>query len=256
MINILPVALAGTILFVVLLCFIMMSFGIQVKRKTAYREAFVQQEAARERAVLQARLEEQERIMNLIARELHDNLGPLASLMYINLDQLDADTEEERSMTMQQLRRLTDRMAFDVQNVSHLLNTDYIKGQGLPESLQQELDYINTVKRIRCHFIIQGNVVSLAPDKELILFRLAQEAINNTIKHAKAGMLCVNLSYEDTLLTLVIEDDGCGFDMDTVHGLKGAGLLNMANRAQLLNGTLDIRSSPGAGCRIVLDLPL
>jgi signal transduction histidine kinase len=254
--SIVSIVIKGTILFVVLLCFVIISIRVQVKRKIAHRQELMRRESEREKAVLQARIEEQERIMNLIAGELHDNMGQMLSVIDAHVLQAGSDERHERSEAVCQLKRLTGRLIYDVQNISHLLNADYIKGRGLTDSLHEELEYIKTIRKVLCFFTIEGTVVPLAPDKELVLFRLAQEAINNAIKHAKARTLYVTLSYEPSRLGLVIEDDGCGFDMAAANGMKGAGLLNMANRAQLLNAALDVRSSRGSGCRIALDLPL
>jgi signal transduction histidine kinase len=254
--SIVSIAIRGTILFVVLLCFVIISIRVQVKRKIAHRQELMRRESEREKAVLQARIEEQERIMNLIAGELHDNMGQMLSVIDAHVLQAASDEQDERSEAVGQLKRLTGRLIYDVQNISHLLNAEYIKGRGLTDSLHEELEYIKTIRKVQCLFAIEGAVVPLAPDKELVLFRLAQEAINNAIKHSKARTLLVTLSYEPSRLRLVIEDDGCGFDMAAANGRKGAGLLNMANRAQLLNAALDIRTSQGSGCRIALDLPV
>ena len=83
-----------------------------------------------------------------------------------------------------------------------------------------------------------------------MLFRLAQEAITNTLKHADASRLDVKLIYETGKLVMKIEDDGKGFDPNHLSEQQGIGIANMQQRAKVLGGVLDIVSAPGNGCKL------
>jgi two-component system sensor histidine kinase DegS len=97
---------------------------------------------------------------------------------------------------------------------------------------------------------------------ELVLFRVAQEAIINISKHAGAGNVTVRLMFGETAIDMEIEDDGRGFDTETVLGAfrkdhhVGLGLIGMGERISLLDGTLSVRSEPGRGTRISVHVPV
>ena len=101
----------------------------------------------------------------------------------------------------------------------------------------------------------QDNVPStLAPDLMLCLFRVVQEALQNVIKYGNAQLVSVDLRGGPDGLTLSIIDDGVGFNLDAAWG-KGVGLVSMVERLDSIGGTLDVRSSPGAGTRLTATLP-
>jgi signal transduction histidine kinase len=95
----------------------------------------------------------------------------------------------------------------------------------------------------------------LAPHVEASLFRIVQEALQNVVKHAAASRVAVMLQSDEEGVTLAIEDDGRGFDPDTARGPTSYGLSGMQERAGLLGATLEIRSHPGDGTRLVLHIP-
>jgi signal transduction histidine kinase len=95
------------------------------------------------------------------------------------------------------------------------------------------------------------------PEVETHLYRVAQEALNNVVKHASARHVSVVLERHDDRLVLIIEDDGRGFDVDAraePHG-RGLGLVGMRERAEIIGGSLEIESTPGKGTTIFLQVP-
>ncbi len=100
--------------------------------------------------------------------------------------------------------------------------------------------------------MVEGEHATLRPEKELLIYRIAQEAMHNSTKHSKATDLVITLTYAPDSFTMSVADNGVGFDTQKVYELKGIGFLNMLQRAKLLNGTLDIQSKPSAGCKIIV----
>ena len=248
-----PIYVTVTILFVVLFSVVLLSFWIYVKRQLRNREERQQMLAEQENKILLARIEEQERISSLISGEMHDHMGQVLAVIQMNLDGLKREEQKEKQRQMiENLRYLSQGLAYDMQTMSHLLNSDYIKGIGLTDSLAQEVAYIQAGRLLDCELSVAGAVVSLPPDQELLIFRIAQEAIHNAIKHSRASMLRVVLDYGRDGLGLYIEDNGQGFLHEGTR--LGAGLKSMENRARLLNGTLRIESKPGCGCRVALEM--
>jgi len=120
--------------------------------------------------------------------------------------------------------------------------------------LDHELDYLNSHK-LACHFEIEGDRGKLGNEKELVVYRIAQEAIHNVIKHAQATELDVKLRFEGETLTMIITDNGIGFIEEDTHEKNGIGIINMKQRAKLLNAELSINSSPSGGSTITLHCP-
>ena len=121
--------------------------------------------------------------------------------------------------------------------------------------MKNELDYISLSQEINCNFEVTGNKVDFSAEKELLIYRIAQEAIHNTLKHANATSLGIRISYQpDGIFTMNISDNGVGFDQEKTMSYNGIGLVNMYQRAELLNGNINIRSEPFAGSTITLTI--
>jgi signal transduction histidine kinase len=106
-------------------------------------------------------------------------------------------------------------------------------------------------------YLVHGVPRTLRPELETVLFRVAQEAITNVVKHATASTAHVTLSYEDRSVRLTVADDGCGFSVDPDRRTYAGhwGLLGMRERASQVHGKLVVRSAPGTGTKVVLRVP-
>ncbi len=93
-------------------------------------------------------------------------------------------------------------------------------------------------------------------DKAVILYRMAQEVLNNSVKHSGAKQIKVSLTSTGNLFTLAFSDDGVGFNAEEKMNSGGAGLINLQNRARLINAQLTMNSTPGNGSTVTIQLPL
>ncbi len=107
---------------------------------------------------------------------------------------------------------------------------------------------------INASLSIEGERYSLGEQHELVLFRIFQESLHNTLKHASAGHLKIVLQYQPNLFNLSLEDDGNGFSPETLDKKSGSGLRNIKNRATLIGGMATSDSSPGKGCCVKVTL--
>jgi signal transduction histidine kinase len=89
-----------------------------------------------------------------------------------------------------------------------------------------------------------------------VLYRVIQEAVSNVIKHAKANEISMQLVRHDNELTIVVEDNGVGFDKKKINQFEGIGLKNIISRVEFLNGRVDFDSTPGRGTTVVIDVPV
>jgi signal transduction histidine kinase len=145
----------------------------------------------------------------------------------------------------------------DVRNISRSLNGDYIKARGLVEILGNELKHIGATKNFSCELKVTGNREHkiLNGDEELVAYRIAQEAIQNILKHAKASKIEVTLHYEPEKFIMEICDNGIGFNRDELNGSQGMGMQNMQERSKFLNGNLNVETEPDKGCAVTLEVP-
>lgn len=255
---IIPVFLAGTIMFVIFLFFIVMYVLIYRRRRLESLVQLTRLDFEHKNQLLVARLEEQECAMAHISKEIHDNVAQQVDLLMMNLKATEeAESESERRSTLQNSRIILSHISNDLRNASYSLNGEYIKIHGLYEVLNKEVGYISDTRRISCALQTDDHYRSLPPATELLIFRIAQEALHNVIKHAQASELRVRLDYQPDRFTMSIADNGIGFQVQAqTDKRQSLGLQNMMQRAVLLDADLIVDSAPGHGCRIILDLKL
>lgn len=207
--------------------------------------------------LVRVRIEEQENAKNQISKELHDNVGQLLGLAQMNMHTV-LDNEQYGSYRTGRMIKdtltLIDRTAYFLHNISHTLNSDYISRLGLIEMLRRELDFINISRGIKCVVDIEGDSRSMNDDTEILIYRIVQELLHNTIKHARATQVTITLIYADDHFSIRIADNGVGFDLAKVRTTGGIGFINMYQRADVLKGKLEIDSAPGKGSAATLTI--
>lgn len=213
-----------------------------------------------ERTLLQAQLETQNQTLEYIGQELHDNLGQMLSVAMLQLNGL----EDELTGSSQQstVRRMVGTIEGAIQAVRQLaktLDSGTIQRFGLPDSLTLELERIRQTGRYQTHLHVTGQPYALDDKAGIILFRMAQESLNNALKYARAQTIAITADYQPDLFTLTIADDGQGFVVDEVlsRGIDGAGsgLGNLQQRARLLGGSCTIESQLGNGTCVRIRVP-
>ena len=197
----------------------------------------------------------QESERSRIARELHDDISQQVALLSMDLELLNtANGDGDESDGLQEALDRTQGIAKSVHDLSHRLHPAKLRLVGLVgalASLPRELAQPGASITFT-HDRVPSN---LPHDVTLCLFRVVQEAVQNAIKHGGAHKIGVNLAASGQRMTLTVADDGKGFDVDAVSG-KGLGLISMAERVELIGGTLKISSTPGAGTRLEATVPV
>ncbi|MEJ8841093.1 ATP-binding protein [Lacibacter sp. H375] len=212
-----------------------------------------------EQTLLQTQLEIQEQTLKNISQEIHDNVGQVLTLAKLNLatTAVDDSGAREKIKTSQQL---IGKAIQDLRDLSRSLNTDYVEQMGLLRSIEYELELLKKTGSIQTSFLITGTVEKLDKHKELILFRIVQEAIHNVIRHAEAGKINTTVVFSNHAMEICIEDNGKGFDIKPItnSGGKsfGLGIRNMHERATLIGTRFSINSEPGSGTKLYLQVPL
>ena len=232
----------------------------------AANEALLQENAERrriERARLQllrqlVRVQDDER--RRIARDIHDHLGQQSTALRLKLEALKAlcARYDELCEPIEQTQAVAARLDADVDFLAWELRPAALDDLGLAPALA------NFVKEWSKHYGVPADSHTTgmgnqrpSPEVEINLYRIAQEALNNTLKHAQASRVDVLLERRDHSVVLIIEDNGVGFDPEEkFEADKGLGLLGMRERTALLGGTLEIEAAPHQGTTIFARVPL
>ena len=195
--------------------------------------------------------------MQTIGADLHDNIGQLLSLTSLTLNSVKLEDVEKAQQKIDAALDLTVRSIKEMRLLGKLLQGEQLIGLGLGEAIRHEISWIEKSGQYTVNYEIEGEQpVQKNPDKDLILFRVLQEILNNIIKHSKAREISIKLGYSDVGITLQVIDNGTGFDVTNLPGdQKGMGLLNIQKRAEIVGGTFFIQSQPGEGTCIEIFIP-
>jgi two-component system NarL family sensor kinase len=196
----------------------------------------------------------QEEERTRLARELHDGVSQtlVSTKLLVETGQA-SGAAEPLSRALERLESCLD----EVRRISHRLRPALLDTLGLPAALQHLAGEIEEVAGLQVELQIEGEERELLPELKTAMFRVAQEALTNAVKHARAAHIELLLGFEDQGLRLQIRDDGVGFDERAValHPEQGIGLRNMRERLAALGGRLQIIAQPGAGTVIAASLP-
>jgi signal transduction histidine kinase len=209
----------------------------------------------------QRMVEVQEAERRLIARELHDEIGQTLTAVKINLQALQrsANVAENRAI-LEESVSVVERALQQVRNLSLDLRPSLLDDLGLVPALRWYVDRQAQRAGFTIVFTADSLEARLSPELEIACFRLAQEALTNVARHARAKRVLVELHKRDTELELTIRDDGVGFDVQSAleRALRGAslGLLGMDERVSLVGGQMRIESVPMQGTEIHARFPL
>lgn len=204
--------------------------------------------------LLQTQLEIQEQTLQNISQEIHDNTSQLLGLIKLNLATANS-SEEKVKQKITDAHELTEQVISSIRQMSHTLDSGFVARIGLPEAIRYQVQLIQKTEEFTTTLNVQGEEQKPDAQKELILFRMVQESLNNIIKHAKATEINVALTYSPEQLMITISDNGAGFEQ--IPGKSdGIGIQNMHNRAKLIGATLTIESVLDKGTRTTVTLPL
>ena len=197
-------------------------------------------------------IDSQERERKRVAGELHDSLGQEMLVLKGRLD-IAALKHPEMKSTLKGLSTDFSDTIEQARALSHDLRPPHLEHLGLSQSLEAKAVEVQNASTLEVITHIDELDPRLDPSVEIGLFRIAQEALANVMKHAGANLLCLTLQEDQRMIALKIEDDGCGFHPDLAR-TQSLGLNSMAERAHLLGASFDCDSPPGRGTRLTVKL--
>ncbi len=205
------------------------------------------------------RTEESER--KRIATDLHDGIGQLLSSVKINLGiAMEKAERSDYNTTTLLLNKSTDsinQITKELRNISYNLLPPSLEQFGLASAIEEEVNKLKSKPDLFIHFDNSTTGARFEQKIELILFRVFQEMLNNALKHAEAREITIQLIEHGNTLVLMFEDNGRGFNKD-VGLLKknSSGLKNLYSRINLIQGTINIDSTPASGTTITIEIPI
>jgi signal transduction histidine kinase len=246
--------LVGSILLLVVVFYLLYNRN-KLKQKQAMDAELLQQQELRSRAIIEA--EEKERTR--IARELHDGIGQQLSAAKLNISGLQASlntNNNEEKVMIQNAIDLIDESVKEVRVVSHSMMPNALIKSGLVSAVREFINKISSSGSLRINLEIVGLTDRLEQTVETVLFRVLQELVNNIIKHAQATEVSIQLIRHETELTILIEDNGVGFNVDKVLDKEGGiGLKNIQSRVAFLNGQVFFDSHVDKGTTVTIEIP-
>jgi signal transduction histidine kinase len=191
-----------------------------------------------------------------LARELHDETGQALTSILLGLRSVEeADGPDEMTTAASNLRALVVGTLQDVRRLAVQLRPKALDDFGLVAAVEHLVQTFSEATAIRVDLEAQLGEERIPPEVETTLYRIVQEALTNIVKHAEASRVSILLVRSETSATVVIEDDGQGFDPADVRE-EGMGIIGMRERVELHEGRLTLESTPGSGATLVVEVPL
>ena len=206
---------------------------------------------------LAAMIEGQETERTRIAKDLHDGLGGLLSTVKAHFNVIQEKIQElEKINVYNKTNNFIDQAVEEVRRISHNLMPGALRLGGLNSAVEEIAESLKSAHKYRVDLEINGLDERLEENIEVFIYRVIQEAVNNIVKHAETDHVFLQISKFDEEVSIVIEDNGKGFDVSNATESKGIGLKSMQSRVEYLGGNFDILSNPGKGTTISINIPL
>jgi len=248
-------AVIGTLLLLTLV-FLFFRYRLNVQKRKLIEQQheiaeqkIIQLEQEKKLIATQAVLDGETAERSRLARDLHDGLGGMLSVVKLNLKDMKhfaimdgADVEHfEKALDM------LDQSISELRRVAHHIMPESLMRYGLKASLE---DFVNAIPN--AHFQYFGKELRLDSSLEILIYRCAYELINNVVKYAQATTINVQIIMDSGIVSLTVQDDGIGFDPQTVS--SGMGLENIRTRLALYNGQMTIQTAPNEGTEVCIEI--
>jgi signal transduction histidine kinase len=238
------------------------AFEVVTQQRISELQAARVEEAERREALrgelLRQVVNAQEAERQRIARDLHDATGQALTALGLGLRGISASVKDgdEAVRGLRQLETLTANSLDELRHLISDLRPPHLDDLGLSAAIRWYAKELQARADLEVQTEIAGEPADVPPPVRLAVFRIAQEALTNVLKHSQARRAWVLLSYRDGQVHLQVRDDGCGFDMAARAQTRPAwGLLGMQERAALLGGRVMVQSQPGSGTQIEVEIP-
>ena len=222
-----------------------------------YRKRKILHEKEKQLVALNSLLQGQELERARMAKDLHDGLGGMLSGVKLSLSSMKGNQiiSEEHAVLFQKSILQLDSAISEMRRVAHNMMPEALLKFGLADAVNDLCQWLSENGNIRAHFEKINFDDRLSSDQEVVAYRMIQELVNNAIKHSACKSIIVQLSKNENIVQLLVEDDGKGFDTGMLNSAKGMGYENLNNRVDYLKGTLSIKSEKEKGTSVMIEFP-
>lgn len=253
--NTINYILAGTAISILLIA--LLSYRNYNQKKQLHKQRIQELETEKQLIATEAVLKGQEEERSRLAKDLHDGLGGMLSGIKHSFRHM-KDNMVMTSENMKGFERgldMLDSSISELRRVAHSMMPETLLKSGLDSALKDFCISINGSGAIKVTYQSYGlENLKIDPTTSITLYRIVQELLNNSIKHAEANKAVVQITHEPGKLLLTVEDDGKGFDKQILENSKGIGWQNILNRLAYLKGKLDIQTAPGKGTSVNIEV--
>lgn len=224
-----------------------------VSEQRHLEKMLVEEEIRKKREIVKAIMEAQEKERRELSSELHDNVNQILTTCKLFLEIARNNPADSRFIDGCYANIQT--VIREIRNISHNLTPYTLKDLGLAAAILDLIEKINQSGKltIRLDALEELEEDRISPDIKLTLFRIIQEKISNVLKHSRATELSISIHLYDNIIHLSLVDNGQGFDEKVVK--KGLGLNSIRNRVEYYKGNMQLKTAPGAGCELTIELP-
>lgn len=243
-------------LFFLLFMVAIITYMLQYKKKKKESEILLEFEKSKhQRELLASQLEMQQQTMQEIGREIHDNIGQKLTLasLYIQGNMYENKTLESNE-NLQNISNIINESLSDLRQLSKTLTDDAIAKRNIVALLQLECEKVSRIKKCLLNHYDDIDKIEISYHLKSMLLRIAQEFIQNSLKHSECEGINLHLSHAENFIVLNLIDDGKGFDVSNPNTL-GIGLQNMKKRTESVGGTFLLESS-NTGTHLTLKFPI
>ena len=259
-IDVLEVAIISFFLIFLLSTITLIIFFLYKKRQIENKNKIQLLNLKFEADVLKSNLEIQEETLYNVSREIHDNISLNLTLSKLYLNTISSELDEKSHQLITSSIDLISKSLYDLNNLSKSLDGEMIKRNGLLFSIENEVENIKKIGSIDVKFNIVGECFYIKPEVELLVFRIIQESLKNSIIHSCSKIITLEIEYRLNSLCITISDNGKGFEPSKIYKNKekkmSTGLSSMKKRADLINAEFFIDSEYGKGTTTILNIPI
>ncbi|HCX21673.1 MAG: hypothetical protein CMB80_06130 [Flammeovirgaceae bacterium] len=232
-------------------------FVIALRSSSRKKQALIQQEAETKlrETQIEAAISSQERERSRFAKDLHDGFGQMISILNLNLKSLE-DGEKDKHTVFESSSKVLEEMYQELKGICFNLMPQTLIKHGVTAALDEFAARVNAAGKLQVETDFFGLEERLSDIQEISLYRISQEWVNNVIKYSHASKVTIQITRDVNELTLLIEDDGTGFNLAELVNGKGNGWRNMNSRANLIKGELEVDTTPNIkGNALIVNVP-
>jgi len=247
----------GATIFLILVIALLLFIFTAGKKVEIFKEELKEADARKEEATIKAHIQGVEEERKRIGGDIHDDIGPMLAVAKMSLQDFTLCKDEASTQShIQKVEQEIDEVAQKIRDLSKELVPEVLIEQGLEGAIRQVCRKINIRGKLFAQFEFKGKLPPMEIKDQLKILRITQELSNNAAKYAQAENLYIRISHQPKALTLEVEDDGKGIDLEPLNqgAQKGFGLKNIALRAKELGGKFEMYHAKPKGTKAVVTM--